>query len=499
MLKHLSYVDSLLEDFQRVHPTGSQDKLWAFNEFSTAELNDTRLTRRLQELARDFSAQPMASIPQACGRWASAKAAYRFCSNPKVSFQNIMAAHRTRTIERIGNRASEVILCPQDTTTLNYISHPATQGLGHLGTKRGRSLGIMLHSTLAVDPEGSFYGLLGARSWARPKRKSSRRRRRSHKETILKKETARWLESYREVEQMARLHPQHLWVSVADREGDIYEMFREASAPGQCASLLVRARHDRCLMDHAGVKLFEHLRGLNTAGFHVVHVPRDQGRAAREATLSISFECLRLAPPRYHEKEPPITLWVVVAREIGAPPGVEPIHWCLLTTVPVHTLADAIERVQWYVRRWLIEEFHRVLKSGCQVEARQLCTRERLQRALAIDMVVAWRIMDLNKAARLEPDAPADKWLSTEEWQSLYCYVNKTALPPAQPPSISQAVLWLAQLGGFLNRKSDGRPGATTIWRGLQRLKDIVEAWKAFGPAVDTSKPHKKRRGKRCG
>jgi hypothetical protein len=498
MQTHLDSIDSLLNDFQLARPAGTLDSLWAFNEFSSADFKDLRLTRRLQQLARDFSTQPMASIPQACGGWACAKAAYRFCSNPKVGFENILAAHQARTLERVGIHACPVVLCPQDTTTLNYLSHPATQGLGHLGTKRGHSLGLMLHSTLAVDPQGRFHGLLGAHCWARPKGKTPRRRS-NQKESILKKETARWLQSYREVERLARLHPQHLWVSVTDREGDIYEVFNEATGAGQCAGLLVRARHDRSLLDYPQQTLFEHARELKPAGIYVAHVPRDQGRAAREATLSISFERVRLAPPRYHEKEPAITLWVVLAREIGAPDGVEPIQWCLLTTVPTHTLADAIERVQWYVRRWLIEEFHRVLKSGCQVQARQLRTRERLQRALAIDMVVAWRIMDLNKAARLEPQAPADKWLSAEEWQSLYCYVKKTAHPPAQPPSISQAVLWLAQLGGFLNRKSDGRPGATTLWRGLQRLKDIVEAWKAFGPAVDTPGPHAKKRGKRCG
>jgi len=143
-----------------------------------------------------------------------------------------------------------------------------------------------------------------------------------------------------------------------------------------------------------------------------------------------------------------------------------------------------------------------VLKSGCQVEARQLTTRARLQRALAIDMVVAWRVMDLTKAARLQPDAPAGRWLSTDEWQALSCYIHQSTEAPEEPPTISEAVQWIAQLGGFLARKSDGRPGPMTLWRGLQRLNDIVGSWKAFGPNCRV-RPRVKRRSrktlKRCG
>lgn len=317
MQTHLDSIDSLLNDFQLARPTGTLDSLWAFNEFSSADFKDLRLTRRLQQLARDFSTQPMASIPQASEGWAPAKAAYRFCSNPKVGFENILAAHQARTLERVGIQACPVVLCPQDTSTLNYLSPPATQGLGPLGTKRGHSLGLMLHSTLALDPQGRFFGLLGADCWARPKGKTPRRRR-HQKESILKKERARWLQSYREVQRLARLHPQHLWVSVTDREGDIYEVFNQATGAGQCAGLLVRARHERSLMDYP-----------------------------------------------------------------------------------------------------------------------------RVQRALAIDMVVAWRIMDLNKAARLEPQAPADKWLERRGMAValLLCKQNRPSARPAALHLTSRAVV----------------------------------------------------------
>jgi len=501
MLKHSAFLDDgTLTHFRNLKPAVDLDPLWAFNEFATADFNDLRLTSRLQFIARDFAQQPLASIPQACGNWANSKAAYRFCSNEKVSFAAILAAHSERTLQRLPS--DSVILCPQDTTTLNYIAHPATQGLGHVGTKPGKSLGLLLHSTLAVSPQGDFYGLLDARCWARPQRKKSRRARSRHDKKISEKESFRWLEGFRHVDQLAQLYPDRQWVSVSDREGDIYEVLQEAAAPEHRAGLLVRARHDRSLLDPRRTTLFKYLRRLPPAGTHTVRVPRHEDQPAREVTLSVSFAQVRCAAPRYHSGQPPLTLWAVWAQEIDPPAGQKPIRWCLLTTVPVQTLAQAIERIAWYVKRWTIEEFHRVLKSGCQVEARQLTTGARLQRALAIDMVVAWRIMDLNKAARLQPDAPADRWLSTHQWQALYCYVHQTHTAPPKPPTIAQAVWWIAQLGGFLARTSDGHPGPMTLWRGLQRLNDIVASWRAFGPNRRVplrAKPRRRKSSKRCG
>ena len=495
MLLHPATVDwLLLGDFQIIKPRNDSDPLWAFNEFANADFNDQRLTCRLQLLARDFVQQPLASIPQACGNWAKSKAAYRFCSNEKVSFQAILTPHSNRTLERVSLSQSSVILCPQDTTTLNYIAHPATQGLGQVGTKPGRSLGMLLHSTLAVSPEGQFFGLLDAHCWTRPNRKKSRRSRR--KKNIRQKESFRWLESFREVDQLAQLYPQHLWVNIEDREGDNYPVLQAATAPGHHAGLLVRARHDRPLLDQRGKTLFKYMRQLPEAGTWTTLVPRHENKPAREVTLSIRFAAVRFPAPKLHSGQPPIALWAVWAQEINPPSGQEPICWCLLTTVPVRTLAEAIERIQWYVKRWTIEDFHRVLKSGCQVEARQLTTRERLQRALAIDMVIAWRIMDLNKAARLQPDSPADQWLSTDEWKALYCSVHQTRDLPDQPPTIGEAVRWIAQLGGFLARKSDGHPGPMTLWRGLQRLNDIVSSWQVFGPRRRARPSGKPRRYK---
>ncbi|MDA1277071.1 MAG: transposase DNA-binding-containing protein, partial [Verrucomicrobia bacterium] len=237
MLKHpYTTIARSLSDFLSIKPAADPDPLWAFNEFANAEFNDRRLTSRLQLMARHFVQQPVASIPQACGNWSNAKGAYRFCSNEKVSFSAILSAHFNRTLQRLPGDSS-VILCPQDTTTLNYIAHPATLGLGHIGTKPGKSLGMLLHSTLAVSPQGQFLGLLHAHCWTRPTRKKSRRARSRHQKKINEKETFRWLEGFRHVERLAHLYPDHRWVSVNDREGDIYELLQETTPkrlPSHC-------------------------------------------------------------------------------------------------------------------------------------------------------------------------------------------------------------------------------------------------------------------------
>ncbi len=144
------------------------------------------------------------------------------------------------------------------------------------------------------------------------------------------------------------------------------------------------------------------------------------------------------------------------------------------------TAALAMEKVGWYAKRWQIEVFHKVLKSGCRAEARQLESAQRLTRVLALDMVVAWRIFALSQIARRTPDGPVTTILEEAEWRALHAYIHKTRESPARPPTIHQAVRWIARLGGFLGRKCDGDPGPTVLWRGMTRLTDITNAWLIF-------------------
>lgn len=462
------------------HPSSPVGADWATHEFAHAQLPDQRLVKRLMTLATDFAQHPTAPIPQACGSWDKTKAAYRFFDNDAVQPQDILAAHAQATGQRV--RAHPIVLCAQDTTTLNYSTHPQTQGLGPIGNNRDKTLGLLVHSTLALTPSGQPLGLLHARVWARSRRHFGRSSHQRNRTPRAQKESQKWMDSFTACQALAAECPDTTLVNVADREGDLYDLFQQALGPGAgpAVHLLVRAQHDRQVA-HPQKYLWDFLAAQRLSARLKIKVPRKDGQPGRLATLAIRFAPVTLRPPCLKEDQPPVRLWAVEAREERPPQGAQPICWRLLTTLPVETIEAAVEKVRWYAQRWQIEVIHKVLKSGCQVEQRQLETAARLQRVVMVDLIVAWRVLGLCKAARETPEGLASDWLSAAEWQALWCYMREQARPPRRSPTVRQAVRWMAQLGGFLGRRHDGEPGPIVVWRGLQQLRAITAAWKRFG------------------
>ena len=465
----------------------TQAAAWAITEFGHAELGDERRTERLLMIATAFAQQPTAPIPQACGPGPATQGAYRFFENDDIDPEAIRDAHHQSTLERV--RLAPVVLALQDTSSLNYSTHPQTEGLGPIGTRRQKIIGLLLHSTLAVTPSGQPLGLLHSAVRARdPKAVGSAQAR--HLKPTAEKESQKWLDSLSACQQMAPQCPKTLLVNVADREGDLYDLFAQALAPTENSSvhLLVRSQHNRKLAgeDHL---LWEAVARRRSAGQLQVRVGRRAEQPARLATLSIRFSPVTLQAPTRKAGQPPLKLWAIEARELRAPKGGSPIVWRLLTTLPVTSVEEACQRVGWYAQRWQIEVIHKVLKSGCKIEQRQLETAARLDRVLAVDQVVAWRLLALCKAAREQPDEAVSAWLSQAEWQALWCHVHQRTTPPATPPSVRQAVRWIAQLGGFMARKGDGEPGPITLWRGLHRLNDLTAMWRLC---------HGQKRVKKC-
>jgi len=451
-------------------PTQPAD--WVMHEFTQAALPDRRHRRRLEMIATAFAQKPTAPIPQACGRLAEVKATYRFVENDAVIPAMIREPHHQATVERV--KAHPLILAVQDTTVLNYTPHPCTQGLGPICHTR-RNIGLLLHSTLALTPAGQPLGFLhnALRARDRHTRVSSREHRR-----LADKESYKWVESLAACQAVAPLCPNTLLVNITDREGDLYELFVQAlRAPAASrVELLVRARHDRKLAEGSAT-LWEQVAHQPGAAMLQVKVGRHGDHPSRLARLSIRFCAVQLKAPQRKAQQPALRLWAIQAQEVHPPKGTTPILWQLLTTLPVTCAAEAIERVRWYAQRWQIEVLHKVLKSGCKVEQRQMETAQRLERALSIDLVVAWRILALCKAARELPDDPISDWLPAAQWQTLWCYVHQRTSVPKTSPSVHQAVRWIAQLGGFLARKSDGEPGTTTLWRGLHQLEAMTKMW----------------------
>ena len=454
--------------------SSSSEYQWCIDEFASVEFQDVRLNSRCSELAVQLAMQPSCSINQACEDWADAKAAYRFFDNDKVTPEHIRAPHQQRTVERMAQH--KCVLAVQDTTFLNYTHHPKTEGLGPIGKKNQKQRGFGLHSTLAILPDGVPLGLLTQAVFIRPDDEPSHRPEECRLLPIEDKESYRWLQAF---EQTLALAPAGVEViTVCDREADIYEMF--AFAQTKNASLLVRASSNRALLDVDVRKLWPKVTGQPVADYLTVQITGNNTRPARQATVSVRFVAVTLRPPWRPNgvKLPAITLNAISVREEDPPAEVEePIEWLLLTNTGVASFAEAQQVIGWYCCRWQIEVFHKVLKSGCRVEDCRLQTADRLHSFVALMSVIAWRLHWMTYINRCQPDLPCTAVLTDVEWEALYMRIHKSKRLPDEVPTVHQAVRWIAQLGGFLGRKSDGEPGVTAIWRGWKRLQDLAATW----------------------
>lgn len=454
---------------------------WAHYELKTTDLGDKRLNKRLIKIINDFSNKPDCSIPKATGSWAAAKATYNFFNNERVCDKAVLSSHIKSTSKRIEQQ--DVVLCAQDTTSLNFTTHPDTKGLGTLSSQGDNTIGIIVHDTMAFTKDGVALGLIDLQTWTRPKQEYGKRQNRKSK-PIHEKESNKWLISYQATQEIQAQLRQTTLVNIADRESDIYELFERATKEKNGAQLLVRARHNRTV-DHPEKYLWDFVVSQKVCGRVTVEVPRQKKKPKRNADLAIRFAKVTLkqpaniATPNMPET---ITVWAILAEEIKPPKNVEAICWLLLTTMPINSFDEAVEKVQWYTIRWLIELFHKVLKSGCKVEDRQLQTADRLIKCLTIDAIVAWRILLLTRLGREVPNLPCSVVFEEYEWKALYRFVQQTTELPDKEPTLQETIRMVAKLGGFLDRKGDGEPGSMTIWRGMTRLSDIADCYLMFSP-----------------
>ena len=455
------------------------DISWTEEEFAKVDFKDKRLKERCQKIASDLEQQPTEPINQACEDWTDTKAAYRFFDNKKVTPEKVIASHKSRTVKRM--KKEKIVLAVQDICYLNYTRHPQTSGLGEIGKKELRQRGIVMHTTLAVTSQGQPIGVLTQEFFERPIGEARHTPAKLQKLPIEEKESHCWIKAF---EQTIALRPEGVQVvTVCDREADIYEMF--VMAQEQHADLLVRANADRRL-DEESKYLWAKTERQEQVGELTVDIVGNDKREARQATVSVRFCTVKLRPPWRPQKMPSVTLTAILVREEHPPVDIkEPIEWLLLTNTTVSDFAQAVQVVEWYCCRWQIEVFHKVLKSGCAIEDCRLQTATRLKNYIALMSVVAWRLQWLTYINRTDPLSPCTAVLTAIEWQALYMRMHKTSELPKKIPSTHQAIRWIAQLGGFLGRKSDGEPGITVIWRGWKRLQDLAAVW----PLVDNSQP----------
>jgi hypothetical protein len=471
---------------------------WAEQEFAEVNLGDKRLNERLIKICDRFSDTPESPINQACLDWKETKAAYRFFQNEKVEVNEIVAAHQKSTIQRA--QSHKTVLALQDTSYFVYTSHPKTEGLGKISLKKGKnakeiySNGLIMHTCLAVTTEGLPLGLIDQKISARELRPEKERRRAGGKYIqdtlpIEEKESYRWLES---LSATKKAIDEIQVITVCDREADLYDFFKLSDKIE--APVLVRASQNRTVNRKSRyeekdvAKLWDYMSQQPVAGSYTVEVKKRtkrkhvKARLGRTAAMTVKFGSFQFNPPRNNPKHkteelPDIEMYAVHVLEDNPPKDEEPVEWMLLTNCPVTSLDEACEKVLWYSLRWRIEMYFKVLKSGFRVEACRLGNAERLTRYLTVMSVVAWRLFMITLIARTDPATPCMKLLADHEWKVLYLKVNKKRELPKIPPTIGEAVIWIARLGGYLARKNDGPPGTIALWRGWKRLSDLTDGW----------------------
>lgn len=481
----------VVKDKVWVDPTQA-DGEWIMEEFSKVDLGDQRRNRRMQRMASHFMCSPQASIPQACTTLAGTKAAYRLLHAEETTTASVIKPHRLKTAQRAAGH--DVVLAIQDTMDANFSTHKANDDLGHIGTSYGLNhKGLLMHSAYLFTPEGYPLGFGSLAIWSREAvvgETKDQRRVRLMRTPFEQKESYKWVMAQHDVNvTLSNLAKPPRVITITDCEGDIYEYLSYAKSCGN--DFIVRAKQTRQLLaeDSDGHDdLLEALAGAPVAAQTTVTVVGNQHRPTRKVTLDVRYRTVTLLPPPrlksvitdFKDLEP-IEVSAVWACEASPRDRKKALSWVLLAGEPVIDASSAIRQVERYSKRWPIEVLHKVLKSGCRVETCRLEDGESLASYIAINAVVAHRLVELTYASRIRPDASATEVLSDAEWKALYIKIKRTATLPKEPPTLRQAIRWIAQLGGFLGRKGDGDPGPTTLWRGWQVLMPAADMYRLVG------------------
>jgi len=460
---------------------------WVEEEMGGVELGDERLNQRVRQMLAARWERPQNSFYRSFEGAGSAKGAYQLVENPRceINLASMLAAHELQSARRMA--AETVVLLAQDTTALSYNTLHQTEGLGNIGEEHSR--GLFLHSLQAFRLDGIPLGTAWAEVWARPPETDTAKR---NEQSVDEKESGRWIRALQAASQRAGQMPQTQVFVCGDRESDMYELYDQLQgAPGNL-HVLVRGQHDRCLSD--GTRLVGSLRAAPLGGTLKVEVPRRPGRRARSASLELRWMEVEMKPPAVALKKswPPLKVYAVLAREVGAPAEAQPIDWLLLSSWPVKTLKMARRVVRWYALRWGIEVWHKVLKVVCGVERRQMKSAQALERALALDMIVASRVLLLSRLGKEHPDLPAELFYSPEELEVLEVKKKATGkYAQSRKLTVWQANILVAMLVGFWGRTGDGHPGPQILAEGVRVLRVLV--W--FARQLKGSLGQRRRRG----
>lgn len=478
---------------------------WVAEEFSSLDLGDARLNRRAMQFVSQ-AACIGASNPDRCRSAGGLKALYRMTDNPKVNVGKLFEAHNLSSINRCSNEATVYLL--QDTTEVD-LTKPQTEIVGTGPMSIGKRRGFFFHPSFAVSESGIPLGQVDQVIWTRDSKSleltSKERAAERQRSCFEEKESSRWLEILQSNEQLARRFPQTHFISVADSEADIFELFCESESFPENFDMIIRGFRQHNVvsaidtatgqqLDASSVEeamqlaTYRFTRKISVGPRPAPETPDDkkrtrkQARTARQTTVEISSFTVTLAGPRRPGAGhlPDSTLNVVALREKNPPEGEPPVQWLLYTTLPINTEAEVLSVVDGYCQRWSIELYFMTLKSGLKIEDMKYKTLPRYLNAFAMLAVVAWRVEHLKKAARVEPEAPCSKYFTEQQWVPIMMFQTQKPVNKDQPPTMAKFMKTMAILGGYINKKAQGPPGSKTIWRGMARFETIVQAFAAF-------------------
>lgn len=459
---------------------------WVDREFVGIDLGDERLNRRFKTIAVQLARHCGKTLASSFTQWKMIKASYRFFANPRVSEREMLAPHTEQTVNRI--KENDTVLLLQDSTYLDYNNRPKTEGLDlTFRSKLSKaSEGLILHNTLAVTGDGTPLGLIDQtfidrKSFSGNNFEEKRKIRHWNSPTT-EKESIRWINVVRKCHQID--FGQTRTVHVADRECDMYEFFRDAVDLGE--NVLIRASQNRSInkrkrREAPSCLLFDHLKARKAQGKTTLRIQVNGKKKYRNAEVSITYVPITMPPPpnKTVKKDGPnlpmVPLCAIIAIERNPPKDQSGIFWVLLTNLDVNTIDQAIEKVYWYSLRWNIEVFHKVLKSGCGVEDAQLRHADRLKKYIVLKSMIAWRLFWLARLHEDDKNQLCSTALSDIEWKILYRKSMKTKNVPNTPPTVGEALIWIAKLGGYIGRATDPPPGIVSMWRGWQRLMEMVD------------------------
>lgn len=442
---------------------------WIEQELASCQIGDKRLDKRYLEMLDKMNSSLGKSLPATFEDTSELIAAYRFLNNNKADYESLMAPHLVATKQRLADE--NVVLAVQDTTSLDFTSKRSSENMGHLEHKNRR--GLLLHLTLAISPERVCNGIISSKIWTRDLATIGKKHKRKDL-PIEEKESYRWIESQRQTAALAKEMPEKTFICIGDRENDIYEAFVQNLRTPYNVEILIRCTHNRKLSeeDEYG-KLFNAIANSQSLGRIKVGLPARPGKKKRTAQLELRSKKVKLkAPLRPDSKLPEVEVTIVQAKEIKAPKGEKPIEWNLLTSLNALDYDSCLQIVNYYKCRWEIEIFFKILKSGCRVEDLHLEKAARLKTALALYMVLSWRVHYIMMLSRERPKMLADKVFDTIEIKAIYIMHEKKL--PKKPPNLKTVAVMLAQTGGYLARKNDPPPGPKAFWVAFGKLTSNV-------------------------